>query len=65
LSVSALGSLDLTRGFGRVEYDGVRVGRGAMVGAAGPEAEVAVERQFQIAVVLQCAELGGVVERVL
>ncbi len=38
VSVSALASLDLTRGFGRVEYDGV---------------------------VLQCAELGGVVERVL
>jgi len=64
LSVSALASLDLTRGFGRVEYDGVRVGRGAMVGAAG-EAGPAIERQFQIAVVLQCAELAGVVERVL
>jgi alkylation response protein AidB-like acyl-CoA dehydrogenase len=64
LSVSALTSLDLTRGFGRVTYDGVRVAPSALVGAAG-EAESAVERQFQIAVVLQCAELGGVVERVL
>ena len=64
LSVSALTSLDLTRGFGRVEYDGVPAERSAMVGAAG-EAESAVERQFQIAVVLQCAELAGVVEKVL
>jgi alkylation response protein AidB-like acyl-CoA dehydrogenase len=64
LSVSSLASLDLTRSFGRVEYGGVRVERSAMVGAAG-EAESAVERQFQIAVVLQCAELGGVVEKVL
>jgi alkylation response protein AidB-like acyl-CoA dehydrogenase len=64
LSVSSLTSLDLTRGFGRVEYDGVRVARSAMVGAVG-EAEPAVERQFQVAVVLQCAELAGVVEKVL
>jgi alkylation response protein AidB-like acyl-CoA dehydrogenase len=64
LSVSALISLDLTRGFGRVTCDGVRVAPGALVGAVG-EADSAVERQFQIAVVLQCAELAGVVERVL
>jgi alkylation response protein AidB-like acyl-CoA dehydrogenase len=64
LSVSALTSLDLTRGFGRVTCDGVRVAPGALVGGVG-EADSAVERQFQIAVVLQCAELAGVVERVL
>jgi alkylation response protein AidB-like acyl-CoA dehydrogenase len=64
LSVSALTSLDLTHGFGRVSYDGVRVARGAMVGVAG-EAEPAIERQFEVAVVLQCAELAGVVEKVL
>jgi alkylation response protein AidB-like acyl-CoA dehydrogenase len=64
LSVSPMTSLDLTRGFGRVEYHGVRVDGSAMVGAAGQAAR-AVERQFQIAVVLQCAELAGVVEKVL
>jgi alkylation response protein AidB-like acyl-CoA dehydrogenase len=64
LSVSALTSLDLTHGFGRVSYDGVRVARSAMVGVAG-EAEPAIERQFEMAVVLQCAELAGVVEKVL
>ena len=64
LIVSALTSLDLTHGFGRVTYDGVRVARGALVGSIG-EAEPAVERQFEVAVVLQCAELAGVVEKVL
>jgi alkylation response protein AidB-like acyl-CoA dehydrogenase len=64
LSVAAMGTLDLTRGFGRVSYDGVAVGPEAVVGLAGAAAD-AVERQFQVAVVLQCAELVGVVERVL
>jgi alkylation response protein AidB-like acyl-CoA dehydrogenase len=64
LSVEAMGSLDLTRGFGRVSYDGVRAGPGAVVGVIG-EAAGAVERQFQVAVVLQCAELAGVVDAVL
>ena len=70
LSATALGSLDLTRGFGRVSYDGVLVGPEALVGggggvaAAGPAHE-AVERQFQVAVVLQCAELVGVVDTAL
>jgi alkylation response protein AidB-like acyl-CoA dehydrogenase len=64
LSVSPLISLDLTRSFGRVRYDGVRVARSAVVGVVG-EAERAIERQFEMAVVLQCAELAGVVEKVL
>jgi alkylation response protein AidB-like acyl-CoA dehydrogenase len=64
LAVTALTSLDITRGFGRVEYDGVRVARTTLVGAPGA-AESAVERQFQIAVVLQCAELVGVIDKVL
>jgi alkylation response protein AidB-like acyl-CoA dehydrogenase len=64
LSVTAMGSLDLTRSFGRVSYDDVRVGPDAVVGVAG-DAHEAVERQFQVAVVLQCAELAGVVDTVL
>jgi alkylation response protein AidB-like acyl-CoA dehydrogenase len=64
LSVAGMGTLDLTRGFGRVTYDGVLVGPDAVVGGIGEAAE-AVERQFQIAVVLQCAELVGVVAAVL
>ncbi|HVB44904.1 MAG TPA: acyl-CoA dehydrogenase family protein [Streptosporangiaceae bacterium] len=66
LSVSPLATLDLTRGFGRVGYDGVRVPGTAVVGTpGGAAAAAAVERQFQIAVVLQCAELAGAVEKVL
>jgi alkylation response protein AidB-like acyl-CoA dehydrogenase len=64
LTATPLSSLDLTRGFGRVTYDGVRLGPGALVGVPGAARE-AVERQFQIAVVLQCAELAGVVDTAL
>jgi alkylation response protein AidB-like acyl-CoA dehydrogenase len=64
LTVVAMGTLDLTRGFGRVSYDGVEVGPEAVVGRSG-EGGDAVERQFQVAVVLQCAELAGVVDTVL
>lgn len=64
LTVHPLATLDMTRSFGRVEYDSVQVPASALVGAVGA-AESAVERQFQIAVVLQCAELVGVVEKVL
>jgi len=64
LSVAPLQSLDMVRGFARVEYADVRVPASALVGPAGAAAP-AVERQLQLAVVLQCAELVGVVERVL
>jgi len=64
LSATALGSLDLTRTFGRVSYEGVQVGADAVVGVPGGAPE-AVERQFQVAVVLQCAELVGVVDAAL
>ena len=69
LTVAPMGTLDLTRGFGRVRYDGVKVGPEAVVGSttdgSAGEAADAVERQFQVAVVLQCAELVGVVDTVL
>jgi alkylation response protein AidB-like acyl-CoA dehydrogenase len=64
LTVTPMGSLDLTRGFGRVSYDGVVAGPEAVLGSPG-EAAGAVERQFQVAVVLQCAELAGVAGTVL
>ncbi|HVW42445.1 MAG TPA: acyl-CoA dehydrogenase family protein [Amycolatopsis sp.] len=64
VSVQPLESLDLVRGFARVEYTDARVPAGALVGAAGAAAP-AVERQLQLALVLQCSELVGVVQRVL
>ena len=64
LTVTPLSSLDLVRRFVRVDFDDVRVPARALVGAAGAAAP-AIERQLQLGVVLQCAGLGGVVERVL
>ena len=57
-------SLDMTRRFGRVELDAVRLPRSALVGRiadAGP----AVELQLRTAIALQCAGLVGVADRVL
>jgi alkylation response protein AidB-like acyl-CoA dehydrogenase len=60
--VSPLGGLDLVRRFAEVRFDGVAVPASAVVGEAGTAAE-AVERQLQIAVVLQCAESLGAADR--
>jgi alkylation response protein AidB-like acyl-CoA dehydrogenase len=55
-------SLDLARRFGVVRFDNVEVPASALVGAPG-ENDV-IERQLQIALVLQCAEICGGLERV-
>jgi alkylation response protein AidB-like acyl-CoA dehydrogenase len=62
LTTTPMESLDLVRRFARIEFDNVRLPASAIVGSPGG-AEAAVERQLQVAVVLQCAELLGVVER--
>ena len=61
LSVTPMGGLDLVRRFAEVRFDGVRSAEvvGTVGGAAG-----AVERQLQIACVLQCAETVGAMDRV-
>ncbi|MGX7680138.1 acyl-CoA dehydrogenase family protein [Jatrophihabitans sp. DSM 45814] len=64
ITITPMESLDLVRRFVRVQFDNVSVPAAGLVGTSGG-AEAAVERQLQIAVVLQCAELGGVVERTL
>lgn len=63
VTVTPLTGIDLVRKFSRVRFDGVRIPRSALVGS-GAETEQAIERQLQIAIVLQCAEMVGVVERV-
>ncbi|MVZ99828.1 acyl-CoA dehydrogenase [Actinomadura sp. LD22] len=50
-------SLDLARAFGAVRFDGVRVAESALVGRPGDDR--AVERQLQVALVVQCAEVCG------
>ncbi len=61
VSVSPLESVDLVRHTATVTFDGVSVPESALVGevgAAGPD----IERQLQIAVALQCAEMVGAVD---
>ena len=56
-------SVDLTRRFGRIEFDGVRLPVSAVVGEVGG-AGAAVERQLELALALQCAETAGAARRV-
>jgi alkylation response protein AidB-like acyl-CoA dehydrogenase len=63
LTVTPLESLDLVRRFSELRFDGVDVPRSALVGEAGLGADD-VERQLEIALVLQCAETVGAVDRV-
>jgi alkylation response protein AidB-like acyl-CoA dehydrogenase len=58
VTVTRLDSIDLTRRYGRVQLDGVRVGADAAVGTPGGAA-ADVERQVQLAVVIQTAEMVG------
>lgn len=56
-------SVDLVKRYARVRFDGVVVERAAAVGTAA-ETPALVERQSQIAQVLQCAEVVGIVRTV-
>lgn len=63
VNVTRAESLDLVKRFAEIHFDKVRVPAGALVGADG--AGAALERQLQVAGVLQCAEMVGAVDRVL
>ncbi len=56
-------SVDLVRRFGRLRFEGVTVAGDALVGRSDSVADD-VERQLQDAVVLQCAEMVGAIDRV-
>ncbi|CAI7978515.1 MULTISPECIES: acyl-CoA dehydrogenase family protein [Parafrankia] len=58
LTVEPLRTVDLTRRFATVRFDGVRVPASALVGELGGAAEQ-VERQLQLALVILCAESVG------
>ena len=62
ISITPLDGLDLARRFARVNFDGVRLPRSAVVGEPGG-AERAIERQLALAVALQCAETVGTTDR--
>lgn len=63
VTVTALGGLDLVRRFAEVRFDAVVVPASAVVGTVGGAADD-IERQLQIAVVLQCAETVGAMDRI-
>jgi alkylation response protein AidB-like acyl-CoA dehydrogenase len=64
VTITPLETLDLGRPLAEVRFDGVRIAADALLGAPGAAAE-AVERQLQVALVLQSAESVGVADRAL
>jgi alkylation response protein AidB-like acyl-CoA dehydrogenase len=63
LTVISMNGLDLVRRFGQVGFDDVAVASTALVGAGDATADI--ERQLQIAAVLECAQMAGAADRVL
>src|SRR3954454_1216533 len=57
-------SIDLVKSYARVHFDGVEVDESAAVGSAEQTPEL-IARQSQIAQVLQCAEVVGILDTVL
>ncbi len=64
VTVTPAESLDLVRRFAVVSFNGVEVTSGDVVGEVGGAAEE-IERLIDLAVVLQCAEMAGAVDRML
>ncbi|OBI77668.1 acyl-CoA dehydrogenase family protein [Mycobacterium sp. E740] len=62
--VEAQRSIDMVKSYARVQFDGVEVDASAAVGSAD-QTTALIERQHQIAVLLQCAEIVGILETVL
>ena len=56
--------IDLVKRYARVEFDGVHVDDSSAVGSA-TTAPALVDRQSQVAMVLQCAEIVGILDTVL
>jgi alkylation response protein AidB-like acyl-CoA dehydrogenase len=57
-------SIDLVKSYARVHFDGVEVDESAAVGSA-EQTQGLIARQSQIAQVLQCAEVVGILDTVL
>ncbi|MGE2734334.1 acyl-CoA dehydrogenase family protein [Mycolicibacterium vaccae] len=64
VTVTPQASVDLVKRYARVEFDGVAVDAAAAVGTADQTPAI-IERQRQIALILQCAELVGILDAVL
>ncbi len=61
VTVTAMGSVDLTQRFAAVHFDNVRLPAAAVVGEVGEAADL-VERQLQIAIVAHNAEAVGAMQ---
>lgn len=57
-------SIDMVKSYARVQFDGAEVGTDAVVGTA-EQTPALIARQSQIAQVLQCAEVVGILDTVL
>ena len=64
VTVEAQRSIDMVKTYARVQFDGVEVDSSAVVGSAD-QTQALIERQSQIAAILQCAEIVGILETVL
>jgi alkylation response protein AidB-like acyl-CoA dehydrogenase len=64
VTVEAQESVDLVKQYARVTFDGVTVGAEAVVGSA-EQTEALIARQAQVAQVLQCAEVVGILDTVM
>lgn len=64
VTVTPQNSVDLVKRYARVQFDGVEVGESAAVGSA-EQTPAVIERQRQVALVLQCAEVVGILHTVL
>ena len=64
VTVTEQDCIDLVKRYARAEFAGVKVDAAAVVGSAEQTAAI-IERQRQIALLLQCAELVGILDTVL
>jgi alkylation response protein AidB-like acyl-CoA dehydrogenase len=64
IRVESQQSIDMVKSYARVHFDGVEIDESAAVGSAEQTHDL-IARQSQIAVILQCAEITGILETVL
>lgn len=64
VTITKLDALDLSRDFGDVFLHNVHIAKSFTVGAPGESTDKAVERQWLLAITLQCAQMAGMLERV-
>lgn len=63
-TVTGQRSVDMVKRYARVEFNGTEVDESAVVGDAASTPAI-IERQRQVALVLQCAEIVGILDTVL